>query len=325
MTFSTPLDFSRYGTTSEEWKEFERANAELIKSFSMSHSKSTDPADIQAAMNRLGEEGSKSRLEKRGLWDVVEAQDYSVAGRDGNAIPIRCYRPKASGQKTLPVYIYYHGGGYFVGSLETDEWMCVTWAHELSIAVISVNYRHTPQVSGLAPWHDSIDAFEWIADNTSTLGVDPERITVGGISAGGSLAAAVATHDVRKAIAAGTTPRIRGQVLAIPVLFLDFPYHLFASKEKVAHFQNANSAILGQADMDYICELLRKNSDVPLDHPTWNPGATEKDVLQHMPRTAIIASGSDVLRDHPLLYAHRLQDAKYDFPSSGHDCRRDVY
>ena len=309
MIVPRSLDFSQYGTLSEEWKEFEKANQELLKAFSVSPTETGGPIEIEERLNNAAGKASKARLEKLGLWKVVEAQDYDVTVRDGNTIPIRCYRPKGLREKALPVHIYYHGGGYFVGSLETDEFMCVAWTHELSIAVISVNYRHTPQVSGLVPWHDSIDAFEWIAGNTSSLRINPRKITVGGISAGGSLAAAVAVHDVRKAIEAKTPPRISGQVLAIPILLQDFPYDLFADKEKTSYSQNANVAVLSRSDMDFVVQLLRMNSDVPPDHPTWNPGATEKEVLQHMPRTAILANGSDVLRDHALVYTKRLQDA----------------
>ena len=307
MRASTPLDFSQYGTLSKEWMEYQEANPDLVRA--VPDLQSTPPAELQAVVNAMVAEATKAKMEKSGLWNVVESQDHFVTGRDGSAIPLRCYRPKRLQGKTLPVHVYHHGGGFIFGSLESEEPMCAAWAHQLSMAVISVNYRHTPQVSGLAAWHDGIDAFEWIARNTTTLGVDPGRITIGGISAGGAIAAAVGVHEVRQAKEAGTTPRFKGQVLGIPTLFQEVPYHMFVDKEKTSRVQNADKPILHKESLNYFFELLRKDTDVPLDHPTWNPAFTEKEVLQHMPRTVILANGADTLRDDALVYATRLQDA----------------
>lgn len=305
------MDFSQYGAPSEEWVEFTKSHPEATGF--MPDKESQTPAELQARVNAMTTHLSKSKLEASGLWNVVESEDYAVAGRDGNAIPLRRYRPKAAAAtgKPLPAYIYLHGGGFLFGTLESDEPLCVAWAHALSIAVVSVNYRHTPQASGLAAWHDAIDAFEWIADNaSSTLGLDPANLTIGGISAGAALAAAVAVHEARTARdAGGSPPRLRGQVLAIPSLMQELPAHLFADREKTSPVQCAGAVLLNKDWLGYFQGLLRAGTDVPRDHPTWNPGLVEKELLPYLPRTAMLVAGGDPLRDQGLLYATRLKEA----------------
>ncbi len=302
------MDFSRYGNPSREWAAFEKSHPEAIKL--IPNTEAYSPAELQAVGNAATAAASKTKLEQSGLWKVVESEDYAATGRDGNAIPIRCYRPKTARGKTLPAYIYFHGGAFMFGTLEADEGLCVAWAHALSMAVVSINYRHTPQVSGLAAWHDSIDAFEWIMSSASTLGLDPAKVTVGGISAGAMFAATVAAHDVRRARDAGSRPRLAGQVLATPALVQEFPYRLFADREKTSPVQCAGAAVLSRESYDGLLALVHTNTDVPLDHPTWNPGLTEAELLKNMPRTAILVSGGDVLRDEGLMYASRLRDAR---------------
>lgn len=301
------MDFSQYGTPSEEWKEFAKTNP-LAIGF-MPDKENTPPAELQAQVNEAVKGMNKAKLDESGLWNVVESEDYVATGRDGNDIAIRRYRPKAANGKTLPTYIYFHGGGYIFGSLDADEPLCVAWAHTLSMAVVSINYRHTPQASGPSAWHDAIDGFEWVMSNTSKLGVDPAKITVGGISAGASLAAGVTVHDVRKSRETGSPLRVKGQILAIPVLMQEVPYHLFADKEKTSRVQCAGSAVLSKDWLDYFTGMLHANTDVPLSHPTWNPGLTEMELLPYMPPTAFLVSGADVLRDDGLFYATRLKEA----------------
>ncbi|KAK7755767.1 hypothetical protein SLS62_002380 [Diatrype stigma] len=304
------MDFSQYGTPTEEWVEFLKSHSEAAGF--MPDKENRTPAELQAQVNVLIAQQSRTKLQASGLWNVVESEDYTVAGRDGNTISLRCYRPKAAVAtgKPLPAYIYFHGGGFLFGNLESDEPMCVAWAHALSIAVVSVNYRHTPQASGLAAWHDAIDAFEWIAGHASTtLGLDPSSLTVGGISAGAALAAAVAVHDARTARDGGTPPRLRGQVLAIPSLMQDLPTDLFADRAKTSPVQCADAALLNEDWLGYFLGLLHVDTDVPRDHPTWNPGLVEEELLPYVPRTAVLVSGGDPLRDQGLLYATRLKEA----------------
>ncbi|KAI5861230.1 alpha/beta-hydrolase [Durotheca rogersii] len=301
------MDFSEYGTLSEEWVDFEKNNSEAA-GWTLDIG-GGDPVKLQAQGNIMTAAMGRAKLERSGLWAVVEFEDYTATSRDGYAIPVRCYRPKAARGRTLPAHVHYHGGGYTTGDLETDECYCVAWAHALSAAVVSVNYRHTPQVSGLVPFHDAIDAFDWIAGHAAALGADPERLTVGGISAGGGLAAAVVVHEVRQALAGGAAARVRGQVLAIPNVVQEFPFERFADRGRTSLVQCAGSPLLPKIFYDYMVGLLRAGHDTPANHPTWNPGLVEDEVLRSIPPTAMLVCGSDLLRDEGLMYASRLRDA----------------
>src|SRR5437763_3998427 len=120
---------------------------------------------------------------------VAEVRDLALPG-PGGPIPLRLYRPIAG--KTLPVLVFFHGGGWVVGSIETHDTVCRHLAVRAECAVISVDYRMGPEHKFPAAVEDCVAATEWAADNAAALGGDPARIAVGGDSAGGNLAAVVA-------------------------------------------------------------------------------------------------------------------------------------
>jgi acetyl esterase len=92
----------------------------------------------------------------------------------------------------LPVLLYFHGGGFMVGSPETHEALCKHLAHLAHCAVVSLDYRLAPAHTFPTAHNDALDALEWLAANAASLGLDPTRIAIGGDSAGGTLAAATA-------------------------------------------------------------------------------------------------------------------------------------
>jgi acetyl esterase/lipase len=146
--------------------------ADLEKTRAMAHQRSIDLSSQQPHI------------------DSVSSTDYIVNHNDVK-VPVRVYRPKAS-QVPLPALVWIHGGGYCFGSLEAEDYTVKRMTEAVGCIVISVDYRLAPEYPFPAPLNDCYGALLWTADQALGLGIDPSRIAVGGISAGGGLAAGLA-------------------------------------------------------------------------------------------------------------------------------------
>ena len=145
------------------------------------------------------------------LPQVDRIYERAASGPHG-AIPLRVYRGAGTADLgSLPVHVYYHGGGWLLGDLDSHDWICRKIANAALCAVVSVDYRMAPEHIFPAAFDDTLAALCWVAENAGALRIDPTRIAVGGDSAGGNLAAAVA-------IAARDEgePRLRAQILVYP-------------------------------------------------------------------------------------------------------------
>lgn len=120
---------------------------------------------------------------------VTRVEDFSITTRDGFALPVRLYAPSA---ENLPVLVYFHGGGFTIGSVASHDGLCRRLSHLAHCAVLSVDYRLAPEYKFPTAHYDAWDAVQWVAQQGATRGLDPQRIAVGGDSAGGTLAAACA-------------------------------------------------------------------------------------------------------------------------------------
>ncbi|KAI1075601.1 alpha/beta-hydrolase [Whalleya microplaca] len=300
------MDFSQWGTPSEEWLSFIQANPNAL--VSPDHL----PSDkLQELANSTRANNAAARLAASGIGPLVSTQDHTAPTRDGATIGIRAYRPNApafDGAK-LPTFVYLHGGGFIFGSLDTERFHCSWMAHALSMNVIHLCYRHTPQVSGLTAWHDALDGFDWILEHADLLSIDTARVLVGGVSAGGNLTAAVVQREVKRARETGEPCRVKAQLLAVPNLLhgAAFPYHLFADREKSSPVQCEEAAVLHKKRIQRFTELLGTDVD-PFDR-TWSPGLAEEDELKGSPPTALLIAGWDPLRDEALWYAQKLKNA----------------
>ncbi len=116
-------------------------------------------------------------------------ESFSVKARDGFDIPVRLYAP--TGVK-LPVLVYFHGGGFTIGSIATHDALCRRLGHLAGCAVLSVDYRLAPEHKFPVAQDDAWDAVQWVAREGTSVGLDPTRIAVGGDSAGGTLSAVCA-------------------------------------------------------------------------------------------------------------------------------------
>ena len=140
--------------------------------------------------------------------DIAETRDLV-----GNGIPLRLYRGAGTAPTTaLPCLVYYHGGGWVIGDLDSHDVVCRTLANLAQCCVIAVHYRLAPEHKFPAAVDDSATATAWIIANATTLHIDPTRIAVGGDSAGGNLAAVMALMSRD-----GTLPPIGYQALIYPV------------------------------------------------------------------------------------------------------------
>ena len=148
--------------------------------------------------------------------EMALVEDRTVDTAAGR-IPVRHFRPLGHADNELiPALVYYHGGGWVIGDLDTHDVTCRQLAQAAGCAVVSVNYRKAPEHPFPAAHDDAVELAAWLAANGSALRIDGHRLAVGGDSAGGSLAAAVALA-ARDALAAGrSAPALRLQLLIYP-------------------------------------------------------------------------------------------------------------
>jgi acetyl esterase len=145
--------------------------------------------DIPAALVRAGYRAQRQAQDLNAPKDV-ETRDLAIRGPAG-AIPARLYRPAGLGDPSGLV-VYFHGGGFVIGDLETHDGHCRRLAEGGACRVLAVDYRLAPEHPFPAGHDDALAATKWAFDQASDLGADPRRIAVGGDSAGGNLAASVA-------------------------------------------------------------------------------------------------------------------------------------
>jgi acetyl esterase len=228
-------------------------------------------------------------LEQPDLPQVAQVRELVAAGPAG-AIPLRSYRPVGcTANDVLPVQIYYHGGGWVLGDLDSHDWTCRMVANAAQCAVVSVDYRLAPEHPFPAAFDDSLAAVEWIAANAGALRVNPGRMSVGGDSAGGNLAAAVALALRDR----GTIP-LRAQILTYPITDLTAAYD--------ARFA-AGVFLTNDRMRDYIAAYVpdvAQRKDV-------RGSPLLADSLNGLPPALVILAGFDPLYAEGLAYAERLK------------------
>ncbi|MEV7781091.1 alpha/beta hydrolase [Kitasatospora sp. NPDC088351] len=121
---------------------------------------------------------------------VAAVEEHRVPGPDGGRLALRLYRPEPTGRR-LPALLYLFGGGWTLGSPDTSDAICRRLTNAVGCVTASVGYRLAPEHPFPAAVHDCRAAARWLADHAADLGIDPERLAVGGDSAGGNLAAAL--------------------------------------------------------------------------------------------------------------------------------------
>jgi acetyl esterase len=210
------------------------------------------------------------------------------------SIPARIYTPKNPRQAAdlAPALVFFHGGGWVIGDLDSHDVVCRKLADEGRLIVISVDYRLAPEHKFPAAVDDSLAATKWIADNAKPLGIDASRLMVGGDSAGGNLAAvvAIAARD-------GDGPAIAGQVLIYPAT--DF------AMTHPSHNEPETSLLLTHSVIKWFKDHYLGDADIN----DWRASPARAATLQGLPPAYVLTAGADPLRDEGDEYAARLKEA----------------
>ncbi|CAN5825065.1 alpha/beta hydrolase [soil metagenome] len=228
--------------------------------------------------------------------DVAAVEDRTAPGPTGD-VPVRVYRPSdddgdGDGDGLAPVLVWFHGGGFVIGDLETTDSTCRGLAAGSGVTVVSVDYRLAPEHPFPAGFDDCLAVTRWVADHGTDIGVDDNRMAVGGDSAGGNLAAlvAVAARD-------HGGPPLRFQLLVYPATDLTMSHPSIR--------ENGEGKLL-------TADTMRWFTDHYLgDHDRTDPSVSPLHVkdLAGLPPAMVITAGHDPLRDEGDAYAELLSQA----------------
>jgi acetyl esterase len=226
--------------------------------------------------------------------ELKSVQPLAIPSPTGS-IPARLYTPlklrNANG--LAPGLVFFHGGGWVIGDLDTHDVVCRKLTDEGQLIVISVDYRLAPEHKFPAAVDDAIAATTWIAGHAKELGIDAARLLVGGDSAGGNLAAVVAI-SARD----GDGPAISGQVLIYPAT--DFAMTHSSHREPETSMLLTHSVIRWFRD-----HYLNGISDIS----NWRASPARAKTFAGLPPAYVLTAGADPLRDEGDEYAKRLKEA----------------
>ncbi|OBT81730.1 hypothetical protein VE02_08889 [Pseudogymnoascus sp. 03VT05] len=160
-------DFSKFGEISNEWNDYVRIYG-------------TPPPlpvgkvaleKLQETTNRSREEASMRHMAQEDITSKVEIETIHISAPDNYSIPVRIYKPKHLGVPTstpkLPIYLFYHGGGFMFGTLDSEDAGCSRIVVYMDIIVVNICYRHTPQHPFPAAPSDALDSFDWVSPTVS--------------------------------------------------------------------------------------------------------------------------------------------------------------
>ncbi|WP_068471382.1 alpha/beta hydrolase [Candidatus Protochlamydia phocaeensis] len=223
---------------------------------------------------------------------IQGVRDLSIPGPFGS-IPARLYFPKGNGP--YPVYISFEGGGWIAGSLDSNDNLSREICHRSGCLVVSVEYRKAPEYPFPKPLEDCYAAAVWIAQHIAEFNGDPQKLAIGGDSAGGNLAAAVTllARDRRG-------PSFRCQVLIYPATNYDF--------DTLSYYENAQGYFLTRDAMKQFWAFYLKGANGK--DPRASPLQAD---LGRLPPALILVAHFDPLRDDGLAYAHQLKT--FDVPT----------
>ncbi|OBK72366.1 alpha/beta hydrolase [Mycobacterium sp. 1274761.0] len=221
----------------------------------------------------------------------VTSTDFTIEGPAG-AIPVRHYRPR-DGQGA-PLLVFYHGGGFVVGGLETHGHLCELICQNAGLHVLFVGYRLAPEHKAPAAIDDAYAGYLWAREHAAELGADPQRVAVGGDSAGGNLTAVV-------------TLRSRDDDAPRPALqLLLYPVTNFAGQTR-SYGLFAEGFFLRRQDMEFGRGHYIGGSGIDPADPRVSPLLA--DDLAGLPPSILVTTGFDPLRDEGRLYAEALRAA----------------
>ena len=235
---------------------------------------------MAAGLMALSEEGP----------EVAEVRDRVVPGPHGE-FPVRVFTPEGTGP--FPVYVYFHGGGWWMGNIAITESECRHVVRDVGCVVVSIDYHLAPEHKFPIPLEDCYAATTWVVEHAAELAVDPERVAVGGGSAGGNLAAAVALMARDRG-----GPKLLLQVLDAPATD--------SGMKTPSMEENAQGYLLTKEAMQQFWDRYLRGPD-DARNPYASPAFAED--LSGLPPALVLTAEYDPLRDEGEEYGRRLQAA----------------
>ncbi len=223
---------------------------------------------------------------------VAEVRELSAPREDGGAVPIRLYRgATAVSGGVVPGLVYFHGGGWVIGDLDTHDSLCRHLANAARCVVLSADYRLAPEHKFPAAVEDCFAATSWVAEQAAALGIDPQRLAVGGDSAGGNLAAVVSLLARDRG-----APRLRFQALLYPAVDCGMIHP--------SHERFAEGYLLTRPTIRWFYDQYLRG---PADVEDWRASPLRARDVSGVAPALVLTAGNDVLCDEGEAYAHRLE------------------
>lgn len=246
-------------------------------------------AEARAGMLALRVDGVKPA-------DVVQIGDVRDQVADG--LPVRVYRSTSMSNSGVPTVVYFHGGGWFRGDIDTHDQVCRRLCRDTGAVVVSVGYRLAPEHPWPAATLDAVRAVQWVGERLAEYG-DADVLAVAGDSAGGNLAA-IAAQELREQVAA--------QLLIYPATDLlgDHP----------PHAENATGYLLTRSMLDHIERLYFSDETPVAGDPRHSPLHGD---LAGLPPAVMATAEFDMLRDEGDAYADALRTAGVEVDAVRHD------
>lgn len=220
---------------------------------------------------------------------LARIEDFTLPARDGHALPARLYAPS---NDVLPMLLFFHGGGFTVGSIATHDILCRVLSEKSGCAVVSLDYRLAPEHKFPTASNDAWDALEHLAGNAARWGLDGTRIAVGGDSAGGTLAAVCAI-----------LARDAGLPLALQMLI--YP-GTTAHQDTASHLRFATGPLLGEALISY---FFAQYVNSRADRDDWRFAPLNAEDVDGVAPAWIGLAECDPVVDEGIAYADKLRAA----------------
>lgn len=251
------------------------------------------PEMWQLTPDQAREEYLKRTAKTKPQVDIFKVEDREIPGPNGG-ISVRIYSPRSlESHESLPALVWFHGGGFVIGDLESHDSACRELANKAECIVVAVDYRLAPEHKFPSAVDDCYAALEWVFEQASRLQVDIKKIAVGGDSAGGNLAAVVAL--------------LARDSSEIQICFQLLIYPCVAPEpETRSHHQFANGYLLTRKTITWFFQHYLRNAKDAYD-PRYAP--LEAEDLTDLPPSLVLVAGFDPLRDEGIEYARSMIEA----------------
>ena len=244
----------------------------------------TPPLDSQ--------EPATARAERAALAPEPTEQCHEIRDLDIGDISARLYSPRPATNGMVPgLLVFFHGGGWVIGDLDSHDNVCRALTNRSGHKVLSIDYRLAPEAPFPAALDDCIAATCWAHQHGDELGIDPDRIAVGGDSAGANLAAVVC------------------HVASVPIVFQLLVYPVVDCRmNTTSYVENAEGYFLTARSMAWFVDHYLSGGEGSVDDPRVSPLLASDETLAASPPALVITAGFDPLRDEGVAYADRLAD-----------------